>query len=107
MLFENVLQDGDIVTIKMISGEEAIAKFVGFADSDMTSYKIQRPLILTQTQRGPALAPFIITAVQGATLTIDRGAFVCITKSDSEMATQYIEVTTGIKVSSGENLLDL
>ncbi len=106
MLFEkNTFSDGDVITIKMISGEEVIAKFVGYGNNE-TQYKIQKPYILANTQRGPALAPFIITGDRDASLVLERSSFVCAVKSDNDMSVQYTEVTTGISLSAGSNIID-
>jgi hypothetical protein len=108
MLFEKTHSfiDGDIVTIKMISGEEVITKFSGYTNDDCTSFKIQKPYILAQTPKGPGLAPFILTGEDGASVTLEKGTFVCMVKTDPDMATQYTSVTTGITLSTGPNIME-
>ena len=53
-MFENK-KDGDLITLKLASGEEVIAKYKGKADSYIS---IEKALVLMQGPQGLALVHF-------------------------------------------------
>ena len=59
MLLSQPVITNDIVTMKLISGEELIAKFIS---EDATTFTVSKPLVLAQGQNGMILAPFVMTA---------------------------------------------
>jgi len=53
MLIDTPYKNGDIVSIKLNSGEEVIAKL---EDETGTHYKLSKPLMVAATQQGLGLA---------------------------------------------------
>lgn len=84
----------DIVTMKLITGEEIITKFVS---SDDSSYKVSKPLVLSITQQGPAMTPFLFTAELEGEINIPKTVTIAIAKTEKTTANQYIKGTTGIQ----------
>ena len=59
-MFENI-KDGDLITLKLASGEEVIANFKSGADSYIS---IEKALVLMQGPQGLAFGTFFSTAKQ-------------------------------------------
>ena len=62
-MFENI-KDGDLVTLKLASGEEVIAKYVSGADSYIS---IEKALVLMQGPQGLAFGTFFLHRGTGQT----------------------------------------
>ena len=90
---------GDIVTIKLLTGDEIMGKFV---EDSMGSITLDRPLMLTMTQKGPAMSPVLMTVNPDAKLTFNSSAIITMVETDQEIGKQYVFQTTGIQpVSAG------
>lgn len=100
MLIEtNKFDESDVVTLKLISGEEVIGKFV--IDTDQT-VMLDRPLMLAMSQKGVGMAPVLMTVNPESKLKFLKTAIMVMAKSDDEIAKQYVYQTTGIQpVSAG------
>ena len=95
MLIEAPYKIGDTVSFKTIAGEEVIARLDDENDKELT---ISKPMALTATQEGLGLVPFTFTVSPDAKLKINRNTIVFLAKTQEDMAKQYIERTTGIKI---------
>ena len=88
-----------MVSIKLISGEEVIAKIV----SELTdSYSLSKPMILSISPKGMGLIPVFMT-VSPQTVTLNKSNIMFgPAPTDKEIAEQYVFQTTGIQpVSAG------
>jgi hypothetical protein len=95
MLIETPYKNGDTVSIKLTSGEEIVARLVEEKGSTLL---LNKPLMIAATQQGLGLAPFMFTSSPDAKVNIDLSKVVCVTKTQDEFASQYIQNTTGITV---------
>lgn len=104
MLIEtNKVDEGDVVSIKLISGEEVIGKFVSEDDKNVT---LDRPLMLAMSQKGLGMAPVLMTVNPESKLKFNKTAIIVLASSDDEIAKQYVYQTTGIQpVSKGSILV--
>jgi hypothetical protein len=90
---------GDIIAVKLINGEEIIAKFVSAEGSKVT---VSRPVILVLTPSGGgqaqvSFAPFMLGIDLDNEITIDESKMVTSpVKARNDAAKQYIQSTTGI-----------
>lgn len=100
MLLEKTkFNEGDVLTMKLISGEEVIGKLVSETEEYFT---LDRPLMLAIGQKGVAMAPVLMTVNIDSTLKFSKNAVIVMAKSDGEIAKQYVYQTTGIQpVSAG------
>ena len=99
MLFEKKFSDGDVVSLKTTGGEEIIGRFV---KDDMISITLEKPLMIAMTQKGPAMAPVMITVNPDTNLTFNKSAIIITAECYKEIADQYVYQTTGIQpVSAG------
>lgn len=93
LLVNKGVSTGDVVTLKLFSGEEIIGKLVNESD---THYTIAKPLALTMSPKGMAMAPYLYTVSPNADVPVNKSAIVIIVPSDKEMADSYLTGTTGI-----------
>ena len=93
MIIETGYTASDAVTIKTISGEEVIARFV---EEDKDTITVVKPMALVMAQQGPGLGPYTFTVNPDSKLKINKAGILFVVKSDPEMGKQYIESTTGI-----------
>lgn len=93
MLINLPYKTGDVVTMKLSSGEEIIAKL---EEESTINYLVSKPRMLTATQQGIGLAPFMFTIPQDTNVNLNANSVMAITKSEEEFSKQYIQNTTGI-----------
>ena len=87
----------DIITMKLVTGEEIITKFIS---SDDNGYKVSKPLVLSITAQGPAMTPFLFTAELEGEITLPKNVAIAVAKTEKTTANQYIKGTTGIQPAS-------
>lgn len=96
MLINKGLSSGSVISLKLTSGEEIIARFV---EKTATGYRVLRPMVLTMGPKGVGLMPYLITANMENELEIFNSAITVITETDKEPSDQYIQNTTGIRMA--------
>lgn len=95
MLIDIGYKENDVISIKLSSGEEIVGKLL----EDKEQYLVlSKPLSLTATPEGMGLAPFMFTVDPESKFQINKANIICVTKTQSDMASNYIQSTTGLKV---------
>lgn len=95
MLIQNSKFDaGDTVSLKLITGEEVIGKFVS---EDMMEITLAKPLVLAMTQKGPAMMPVMMTVEPDKNYSILKSAIMFKGHTVKDVADQYTYQTTGIQ----------
>ena len=95
MIIEAPYKVNDTVTLKTTGGDEIVARFV---EEDANTGTVSKPLALIASQQGMGLAPFAFTIAQDAKLALNKSAIIFVHKTESEMAKQYVESTSGLKL---------
>lgn len=95
MLIELPYKIGDVVSLKLSSGEEIIARL---EEETGKFYVVSKPLMLAMNQQGLGLAPYMFTISQTTKININTATVVCIAKTEDSMSRQYISSTTGIAI---------
>lgn len=95
MLINKGFSAGDVVSIKLINGDEIIAKF---EKDDTDTITVSRPLALTMNGQGLGMIPWVFLG-KDAAITIDRRNTFFVVESKGEAAKQYLEGTTGIALA--------
>ena len=93
MLIETPFKVGDVITIKLTSGEELVGKFE--ADDD-TKIKVNKPLTLVAGQKGIGLQQFLFTADMALSYSIKHSAITLIHKTAKQFADAYTNQTSSI-----------
>lgn len=87
------MEKNDVMTLKLVTGEELLVKY----DSETSDHILFiKPMVAEYTAQGFILYPYLMTAKQGEVLSLEKNKVLisCITESD--IATAYIEKTTGL-----------
>jgi len=90
----------DVVTIKLITGEEIITKLVSVDDS---FYKVSKPLVLSISQQGPAMTPLLLTADIEGEISFPKNVVIVMAKTEKTTANQYIKGTSGIQPATSSD----
>ena len=95
MLIEKGVSAGDVITLKLTSGEELVARL---DEETSTHYKLTKPMVIGMGQQGPGLMPYLFTVSQDRTIPLLKSTVTVAVTSDKIFADQYIQQTTNIQV---------
>ena len=95
MLIEKPISLGDIVSFKLNSGEELVARM---DDETPTEYTLFKPMVLIMQQQGLGLAPFMFGVSPDAKFNLQAHAVSCVAPTEGEIAKQYAEQTSSFQV---------
>lgn len=94
MLIQAPYTVGDVVSIKLSSGEETVARLEEIKSEHVV---VKKPLMLVAGENGAGLAPFMFTVDPDAKFEISLNSIICIVKTVKDAADMYIQATTGIQ----------
>lgn len=95
MLIDKGVTAGEVITLKLTSGEEIVATLV---EESPTYYKLKRPMVLGMGQQGPGLMPYLFTVNPDKEIKLLKTTVVMAEATDKSFADQFIQSTTGIKL---------
>ena len=98
MLLEKKYGDGDVISLKLMSGEEVLGKLV---KDDMLAFVLSKPVMLTAGAKGVGLAPYMLTVNPEREFSFNKAAVLSHGPTDQDIAKQYVEQTSGIALSAG------
>lgn len=96
MLIEKQIAVGDVITLKLSSGEEIIARYDGETADHI---KVEKPLALVAGGQSLGMMPWIFLG-ESSVIKINKFAVVAgpmLSKKDA--AAQYLQGTTGIALA--------
>ncbi len=93
MLIDKGVTEGEVITIKLTSGEEIIGKLV--EDGPMF-IRMSKPLVVGMSPQGPALMPYLFTVSPDKDIKLHKSSIVVTEATEKTFADQYIQNTTGI-----------
>ena len=96
------IKDGDLVTLKLASGEEVIGKFTGKAD---TYISIEKALVLMNGPQGLAFGTFFSTARQDQPFNIATDKLISIAHINDKIADEYNRVFSKIEVPKKPSII--
>jgi hypothetical protein len=96
MLIDKGISEGEVVTLKLTSGEELVAKL---AEETATHYKLSKPLVLSMSAKGIGMVPYLFTVSPDKDVQLNKSTVTVIAASDKEFANQYLQGTTGITLA--------
>jgi len=83
---------GDIVSLKLINGEEIIARYETETVDDIT---VEKPLAITVGPKGLGMMPWMFLANKD-TVTLSKAHIFAHAPTKKDAADQYLQGTTGI-----------
>lgn len=99
MLANKQYSNGDIVTFKLSTSEELIARV---AEDTMMDYKIMKPVVLVPTANGSlGMVPALFSVeLNTSSISLQKSSVVMHAPTRKDVADEYIKGTTGIKPAS-------
>ena len=95
MLISKGVSAGEVITLKLTSGEEIVAKLVEETD---THYKLSKPMVIGMGPKGPGLMPYLFTVHPDKDVSLHKQTVVIAEPTDAEFGKQFLESTSGIKL---------
>ena len=95
MLIDKGVSAGEVITLKLTSGEEIVARLDSETD---THYKLTKPMVIGMGQQDPGLMPYLFTVDPNKTIPLLKSTVTVAVSSDKVFADQYIQNTTNIKL---------
>ena len=96
MLIDKGVSAGEVITMKLTSGEEIVGKLVEETDA---YYKLKRPMVIGMGQQGPGLMPYLFTVHPDKEVKVSKQTVVVAEATDKQFADQFIQSTTGIALA--------
>lgn len=94
MLIEHPPKLNDVITIKLIGGDEVVGRL---HDERMDEYvELKSPHVIMMAQQGFGMMPFMLTAGPDAKVKISRTHILAVAKTLEAVSKQYIQQTTGL-----------
>ena len=98
MLMEKQYNQNDVVSLKLTSGEEIIARI---QEDRITDYLLNKPMALLNTPNGGlGMMPVPISSNPQDFIVLNKHAVAFHSKCEATLASQYLEKTTGIKLAT-------
>ena len=96
MLINKGVSAGEVITLKLTSGEEIVAKLV---EDGITYYKLKNPQVIGMGPKGPGLMPYLFTVNLDTEIKLQKSTVTVAEATDAQFAKQFLESTTGIALS--------
>ena len=95
MLISKGVSQGEVITLKLTSGEEIVAKLSEETDA---YYKLSRPMVIGMGPNGPGLMPYLFTIHPDKEVKLSKNTVTVAEATDASFAKQFLETTSGIKL---------
>lgn len=94
MLVSKGYQEGDIVSFKLVTGDEVVARIIS---TDQDSFEISKPCTVMPSPQGMGLIQSLFTADSDVNVTLQKTHVIMHAPSIDQMQKHYIKTTTGIE----------
>lgn len=95
MIIDKPIDKGSVITVKLISGEELLARFDSETDQHIV---VSKPSVIAATADNIGLVPWMISA-QTRNVKLNKSAVVTYVATDEELAKNFINATSSIMVA--------
>lgn len=95
MLIEKSITSGQVVSLKLINGDEIIARF---ESEDQQEIKISKPMAVTLGNTGLGMIPWLFLG-EKEVITLQKNHVFIMVPSKKDAADQYLQGTTGIALA--------
>jgi len=96
MLKVNKFDKNDIISIKLLAGEEIIAKFI--SDEENSVIVERATTMAANPQGGLALVPWMMSALPEQ-IELNKATIITMSPTAKEIADKFIEATTSIQLA--------
>jgi hypothetical protein len=96
MLINKGVSAGEVITLKLTSGEEIVAKLV---EDGAAYYKLKNPQVIGMGPKGPGLMPYLFTVSPDTEVKLQKSTVTVAEATDAQFAKQFLESTTGIALA--------
>jgi hypothetical protein len=96
MIIDKGVSIGEVITLKLTSGEELVAKLV---EETPAYYKLSKPMVIGMGQKGPGLMPYLFTVSPEKDVKLLKTTVTVAEATDKTFADQFITSTTGIQLA--------
>lgn len=93
---------GDIVSFKLVNGDEIVAKIVEETDG---FYKISAPCTVVPSPQGLGLIQSLFSANEKAVMNLNKNHVMLCTESLEQMKSHYLKTTTGIDIIPKQGII--
>jgi hypothetical protein len=93
MLITTPYKEGDIVSFKVTSGEEIIAKLI---EEEPSGIVVTKPFALVPNNQGLGMMPWIMSISPGEKIRVNTSTIMLVHKTEEGISKQYLETTTGL-----------
>lgn len=96
MLVQNqTIASGDVVSFKMVNGDEVVAKVLDITDE---GWQVSSPCTVMPSQQGLGLMQSLFSAKEDCKVFINKQHVMFFAESLEQMRVHYIKTTTGVDV---------
>ena len=96
MLINKGVSASEVITLKLTSGEEIVAKLV---EDGAAYYKLKNPQVIGMGPKGPGLMPYLFTVNPDTEIKLLKLTVTVAEATDAQFAKQFLESTTGIALA--------
>ena len=90
MLIDKGVSAGEVVTLKLTSGEELVARL---NEETATHYKLSKPMVIAMGAKGPGLMPYLFTVHPNKSVNLHKSTVTVFEETDKQFAEQYLQST--------------
>lgn len=94
MLISNTRYDNDVVSFKLLNGDEIVGRVL---EDNALDWKIERPCTVVPSQKGIMLISTLFTTEPDITVNISKAQVMLHAPTAKQVKDYYIQVTTGIQ----------
>lgn len=102
MLVNQRYTSGDVVSFKMVNGDELVAKVVEETD---TGFSVSSPCTVMPSQQGIGLIQSLFSADQNAKVFLSRQHVMFHAESLEQMKAHYLKTTTGVEIIPKQKII--
>ncbi len=95
MIIDKGVAVGEVITVKLTSGEEIVAKLT---EETASYYKLSKPMVIGMGQKGPGLMPYLFTVNPDKDIKLLKQTVTVAEATYEVFAKQFLESTSGIKL---------
>ena len=102
MLVSQKYASGDVVSFKMVNGDELVAKVLEETD---TGFSVSAPCTVMPSQQGIGLIQSLFSAKEDAKVFLSKQHVMFHAESLEQMKAHYLKTTTGIEIQAKPGII--